>query len=203
MMNEHEILQKLEGTFAQEGARFEVLGSKEQRLLVRACRIGPGVPIAFLVKALEGTLRRYHPELREVELVEYDPGEGHATPDKPSETFEKVLKHQSAAMKMSLPEAPGLDLKGCDRIQAVQALEQAHKMWSRQGVHHFKVRGLKEEQVARAFEKWRSFYGEVAGTENEDEDTLRVTLQGAPEGEFPTEATMWFPARLMLISENL
>lgn len=202
-MTEDEILGKLEETFAREGVRFEALGSKEERLLVRARRTGPGVPIAFLVKALEGTLKRYHATLREVELVEYDPGEGHSTPEQPSETFEKVLKHQAPPTKMSLPDAPGLDLRGCDRAQAVQALEQAHKMWSRQGVLRFKVRGIQEEAVARAWEKWRGFYGLVKAAVPEDEDTLRVTLEGAAESEFPAAETLWFPARLMLISENL
>lgn len=201
-MTPEQILEKLEPVFAQEGVTFELLGSENERLLVRARRSGPGVPIAFLVKALEGTLKRYHSSIQEVELVEYDPGEGRATPEKPSETFDKVLKHQAASTRLALPEAPGLDLRGCDRAQAVRALEQAHKMWSRQGTRRFKVRGLSEEPVQRAFDKWRSFYAEAERVEEESPDVLRITLKDAM-GSFPEEETLWFPARLMLISENL
>lgn len=198
-MTVEEILAKLEATFEQEGVRFETLGSEGERLLVRAQRTGPGTPVAFLVKALEGTLRRYHEHLREVELVEYDPGEGSATPEVPSQEFDKVLKHKAASSKLNLPEVPGLDLRGCDRAQAITALEQAHKIWSRQGVERFKVRGLKEDPVHRAVEKWRTFYEETETTELEpDGDTLRVVLKGASTREFSLEETLWFPARLML-----
>lgn len=199
-MTEAEILNKLEGVFAQEGLVFEILGREQQRLLVRARRIGPGTPVAFMVKALEGTLRHYHPELREVELVEYDPGEGKATPETPSAEFEKVFKHQSPLPKMRLPEAPGLDLRGTDRAQAMRALEQAQKMWSRQGIHRFKVRGLLEDPARRALEKWLSFF-ELAQSIRWDEgnDVASIVLKGAESEEFPEEDTMWFPARLMLM----
>ncbi|MBX3167878.1 MAG: hypothetical protein KF760_10720 [Candidatus Eremiobacteraeota bacterium] len=199
-MTVDEILARLEATFEQEGVRFEALGSQEHRLLVRAQRTGPGTPVAFLVKALEGTLRRYHEHLREVELVEYDPGEGNPTPEVPSQEFDKVLKHKAAPSKLNLPEVPGLDLRGCDRAQAVKALEQAHKIWSRHGVERFKIRGLKEDAVRKAVEKWRTFYEEAETTELEsDGDTLRVVLKGARAGEFPAEEMLWFPARLMLM----
>lgn len=199
-MTVEEILDKLATTFEQEGVRFEALGSEQQRLLVRARRTGPGTPVAFLVKALEGTLRRYHQHLREVELVEYDPGEGSSTPEVPSQEFEKVLKHKAAPGKLSLPEVPGLDLRGCDRAQAVTALEQAFKLWSRQGVERFKVRGLSEDSVLRAVEKWRTFYDQAEDAELEaDGDTMRIVLKGASSRSFPEQETLWFPARLMLM----
>lgn len=199
-MTLEEILAKLEGTFQKEGVHFEALGSEGDRLLVRAKRSGRGTPVAFLVKALEGTLRRYHESLREVELVEYDPGEGSATPEVPSQEFDKVLKHKAAPSKLNLPEVPGLDLRGCDRAQAVTALEQAHKMWSRQGVERFKVRGLSEDPVARAVEKWLGFYAASESSQLEsDGDTMRIVLKGAASHEFSDRDTLWFPARLMLM----
>ena len=202
-MTVEEILAKLEATFEQEGVRFEALGSEDTRLLVRARRTGPGTPVAFLVKALEGTLRRYHENLREVELVEYDPGEGSSTPEVPSQEFEKVLKHKASSSPLGLPEVPGLDLRGCDRAQAVTALEQAFKLWSRQGVERFKVRGLKEDPVLRAVEKWRAFYEQAESIELEaDGDTMRIVLKGARAGEFPEQQMLWFPARLMLMGSS-
>lgn len=203
-MTETEILERLAGTFRQEGVEFDVLGRDGLRLLVRARRSGPGVPVAFLVKALEGTLKRYHPELREVELVEYDPGEGSSTPEQSSPEFDKVLKHRAnAAALTSLPQAPGLVLSGCDRAQAIQAVEQAHKMWARQGVHYFKIRGYSEEAVQRAVDKWLSFYGHARSWEREDDpDILRITLKSAPQGEFPESEVLWFPSRLMLIQSD-
>ena len=194
-----EIVARLEAVFSQEGVSLEVLGEADERLLVRARRTGPGTPIAFLMKALEGTLRRYHEKLREVELVEYDPGEGSATPDKPSPEFEKVLKHRSPPAQLKLPEVPGLDLTDCDRRQAAQALEKAHKMWSQQGVQRFRIRGLRQEAVRKAVEKWISFYAASESHQAEpDGDIWQVVLKGATLREFPAEETLWFPARLML-----
>jgi hypothetical protein len=199
-MTETEILNKLESVFAQEGVRFEVVGREDHRLLVRAQRTGPGTPVAFLVKALEGTLRRYHPDLREVELIEYDPGEGSPTPENPSPEFDKVLKHKAGSSKLNFPEAPGLDLRGSDRAQAVKALEQAQKMWSRQGVERFRVRGINEDPVRRAVEKWLTFY-ELAQSHQLEEggEVMRIVLKGASERDFPSTETLWFPARLMLM----
>ncbi|MBT9583559.1 hypothetical protein IV102_09415 [bacterium] len=199
-MTEAEILLKLEPVFAQEGVVFEVMGREDHRLLVRARRTGPGTPVAFLVKALEGTLRRYHSDLKEVELLEYDPGEGSSTPDTPNPEFDKVLKHKAASAKLELPEVPGLDLRGSDRAQAVKALEQAQKMWSRQGVDRFRVRGMLEDPVHRAVQKWLSFYELTESHQLEpDGDVLRVVLKGAASREFPDVETLWFPARLMLM----
>lgn len=200
-MTVDEILSKLDTTFQQEGVHFESLGSEGHRLLVRAKRSGPGTPVAFLVKALEGTLRRYHEQLREVELVEYDPGEGHTPPpETPSQEFDKVFKHRGHSSKLNLPQVPGLDLRGCDRAQAIIALEQAHKMWLRQELDRFKIRGLSEDAVARAVQKWVTFYAACEHTELEaDQDTMRVVLKDARSREFPDEDTLWFPARLMLI----
>lgn len=199
-MTEQEILQKLESTFQQEGVTFEIVGREKQSLQVRAKRTGPGTPVAFLVKALEGTLRRYHAELREVELVEYDPGVGSATPESPSPEFDKVLKHKAAPTRLNLPEVPGLDLSGNDRAQAVKALEQAQKMWSRQGIDRFKVMGLLEDPVRRAVDKWLNFYELSEFSELEaDGNVLRIVLKGAKTREFPAGETLWFPARLMLM----
>lgn len=199
-MTVEEILAKLQGTFEQEGVHFEVVGQDGERLLVRARRSGPGTPVAFLVKALEGTLRRYHEHLKEVELVEYDPGEGSSTPEVPSQEFDKVLKHKAAPSKLNLPEVPGLDLSGCDRAEAVKALEQAHKIWSGQGVERFLIKGMSQDPVQRAVEKWRSFYELTESTELEgDGDVLRVVLKGAAAKDFPQQETLWFPARLMLL----
>lgn len=197
-MTAPEILEKLEATFRQEGVGFEVLGQEGERLLVRARRHAPGAPVAFLVKALEGTLKRYHDTLREVELVEYDPGEGSATPAEPSSNFAPVTGHRSTG-SFAMPEEPGLDLRGSSRAEAVRALEAAHKLWSRQGVKRFRVRGLEEDAVRRAAAKWASFYemDAVAGAD----DTLRVRLaEAAPEAAAADDEILWFPARLMLVS---
>ena len=199
-MTVQEILAKLQGTFEQEGVHFEVVGEEQDRLLVRARRSGPGTPVAFLVKALEGTLRRYHEHLKEVELVEYDPGEGSSTPEVPSQEFDKVLKHKASPSKLNLPEVPGRDLSGCDRAEAVKALEQAYKIWSAQGVQRFLIKGLSQDPVRRAVEKWREFYEFTESTELQpDGDCLRVVLKGAPSKDFPQQDTLWFPARLMLL----
>ena len=199
-MTEVEILDRLAPVFAQEGLEVEMMGSREHCLLIRARRTRAGAPVAFLVKALEGTLRRYHETLREVELSEYDPGEDLGPAPAPSPELEKVLKHRAHSGAARLPARPGLDLSGCDRAQAARALEQAHKMWSGQ-VPRFWVKGCKEDAVLRAVQKWHHFQGLSLAWEGSGADVAEVVLDPgapAPEGE---EEVFWFPARLMLLGE--
>lgn len=201
-MTEVEILQRLHPIFAQEGLEVELLGQRDQCLLVRARRTRPGTPVAFLMKALEGTLRRYHESLREVELAEYDPGEDLGPPPAPSPEFEKVLKHRAASGgALRLPPRPGLDLSGCDRAQAARALEQAHKLWSDQ-IARFWVKGCSQEPVKRALDKWQSFY-QAAQSVHLQDDVAEVVLDAGPPAPPQEEPILWFPARLMLIGDQL
>lgn len=122
---------------------------------IRAKRVSPGVPVAFLVKAIAGTYRRYLPEVKDVCLAEYDPGEAIGTAT--SETFERVFEHTPVAAGLLVQGMPVLNLSGLDRRQAVQALENFFKVWQSKSPV-LGVEGLQEDPAHRAFQKWCSVY---------------------------------------------
>ena len=206
-MTTAEILAKLEGTLSQEGVKVEALRESGENLYIRAQRVAPGVPVAFLVKAIAGTLRRYHETLREVVLEEYDPGEGIPTPQEPSPEFQKVLNHKPQGAPGRLQDIPGLDLRGLDRAEAVRALETAHRIWSAQGHTFFLVRGIEEDPVGRAWDKWWHHYDLVRSSLPENVDgvqALAVTLKTADKsGTAHGRTVMWMPARVLLVEGPL
>lgn len=202
-MTTSEILTKLEGTLSQEGVRVEALRENGENLYIRAQRVSPGVPVAFLVKAIAGTLRRYHETLREVILEEYDPGEGIPTPQEPSPEFQKVLNHKPQGGPGRVHDIPGLDLRGLERAEAVRALETAHRIWSGQGHHFFLLRGTDEDAVGRAWEKWKHHYELVSSSTAETIDGIEALVVTLKTADKPATAqgrsVLWMPARVLLV----
>ena len=150
-----EIIDKLKPKLREEGLEVDFLGREGSIVNIRAKRVAPGVPVAFLVKAIAGTYRRYLPEIEDVCLAEYDPGEAIGTA--PSDTFEPVFKHKPVAAGLELQGLPVLDLSGLDRRQAVQAMENFFRVW-RPKSPVLGVEGLQEDAPRRAMEKWASVY---------------------------------------------
>ena len=156
-MTPEEIVEKLRPTLRQEGLEVDFLGREGAIVNIRAKRVSPGVPVAFLVKAIAGTFRRYLPEIEDVCLAEYDPGEGIGT--SPSKTFQAVLSHRPPVSSLILAGLPVADLSGLSRRDAVRALEGFVKMWaSRSPV--VAVAGLSEDAPRRAAQKWAEVYRE-------------------------------------------
>ena len=202
-MTTSEIFAKLQPTLQREGVDIEVLRESGENLHVRARRVSPGVPVAFLVKAIAGTLRRYHDTLREVVLDDYDPGEGIGPASRGSSPeFEKVLQHRPPVVAARGNEWMGLDLSGCTRADAVKALENAHRIWSDQGRERFLVRGLGENSAHRAWEKWRHFYGFVRSTHVSVAQAGALVVHLGQECTDPeclaTLPIMWMPAQIMV-----
>lgn len=154
-MDAQEIIEKLEPTLRHEGLEVELLGQEEAVVNIRARRIGPGVPVAFLVKAIAGTFRRYLPEVKDVCLVEYDPGEGIGTAASP--TFDQVFAHRPGSSPLALRGFPVLDLNDLDRRDAVRALEGFFKVWGSR-IPAFAVVGLEQDGPQRATGKWAQVY---------------------------------------------
>lgn len=221
-MTTEEIVAKLAPMFAQEGLELEIVAQEGQNLNVRARRVASGVPVAFLLKAMAGTFRRYHSEIREVVLIDYDPGDQKFAVAPANPDFDKVLRHGSKNHQdgktfadLGPDKIPALDLRGCTRQSAVRALQTARKIWSSPGV--FAVRGLADEAVARAFEKWKHHDGDVAhqleiqseGSDLGDLSLLVLTV--APDllqtwslvqsSTFRTDRLQWMPAKIILTDE--
>ena len=152
-----EIIEKLQPKLEEEGLEVEYLGTEEGIVNIRAKRISPGVPVAFLLKAIAGTFRRYMPEVTDVCLSEYDPGE--QIPTAPSATFDPVFQHKPVSPALSLRGVPVVDLHGLDRRQAVKALESFFKVWKSKSPV-LGVLGVQQDPVMRAVEKWGSVYRE-------------------------------------------
>lgn len=154
-MKAPDIIEKLRPKLREEGLEVDFIDRQGKIVNIRARRVAPGVPVAFLVKAIAGTYRRYMPEIEDVCLAEYDPGESIGTA--PSETFEPVFKHKPLSPALELAGLPVLDLSGLDRKQAVIALENFYKVWSKKAPL-VGVVGLQEDAPRRAVEKWASVY---------------------------------------------
>lgn len=137
-----DILDRLEPTLAEQGLAVEPLALEGSTLSVRARRTGPGMPAAFLVRLLEGTFRRYAPEVASVRLEEYE------TP----------AAAVPAATGPAAVGIPAIDLSGQDRRRAARALEAFVALALRRGARIVKVRGLAEDPARRAAEKWADFY---------------------------------------------
>lgn len=156
-MTAEQIIEKLRPTLRQEGLEVDFLGREGAVVNIRAKRVAPGVPVAFLVKAIAGTFKRYLPEIEDICLTEYDPGESIATA--PSETFEPVFKHRPAMADLTPKGVPVIDLRGLDRREAVQAIENFVRIWKERSPV-LGISGLDEDAPGRAARKWASVYRE-------------------------------------------
>lgn len=163
MLNSKEIMDRLHSTLLKEGLEVDFLRQEGGVVNIRARRVAPGVPVAFLVKAIAGTYRRYMTGVEDVCLTEYDPGID--IPIAPSETFEPVFQHSAAAHALLLGGVPVVDLSGLGRRDAIRAIEGCVKVWGDRSPL-VGLRGLHEEAPLRAAKKWaavyRDSYSEIA-----------------------------------------
>lgn len=179
-MQAEEIIEKLRPALRKEGLEVDFAGHDGSIVNLRARRVSPGVPVAFLMKAVAGTFKRYLPEVEDVCLLDYDPGEG--IPTAPSATFDPVFQHKHQPLKFSLVGVPVVDLRGLNRKDAICAIEGFMKIWAtRSPIVGFS--GLKEDAPHRAAGKWASVYRDDYRQVIEvDEDRWDVLLvDDAPE----------------------
>ena len=191
-----EIMRRLEPVLVAQGLRVEVVGQEDGVIRLRARRVGPGATLAFMVRALEGTFRRYLPDFREVVVDAYEgppePGSGPPKPPVAGPAFQGL---------------PGLDLAGSGRSEAARALEAFAGMAQRRGETRFRLCGLVEADPRRAALKWLSLGGEgrSAHPEAGTPGTWIVHLAGPctnPETCGPGEAGDVIPARVLVIPQD-
>lgn len=198
-MNAEQIIDKLRPTLRQEGLEVDFLGREGSVVNIRAKRVSPGVPVAFLVKAIAGTYKRYLPEVEDVCLAEYDPGEAISTA--PSATFEPVFKHRPPMSELTPKGVPVVNLSGLDRREAVQAIESFFKIWKERSPL-LGLQGLDEDAPGRAARKWASVYREEYREITEVSDSRwEILLEASDDvAKLREEGEEVMPARIFLTS---
>lgn len=154
-MMAEEIFDKLQPTLRREGIEVDFLGTEGAVVNIRARRVGAGVPVAFVVKALAGTCRRYLSGIEDVCLAEYDPGQG--IPVAASQTFEPVFQHSAAVHALLLGGVPVVDLTGLGRRDAIRAIEGCVLVWGERSPM-IAIQGLTADAPLRAARKWAAVY---------------------------------------------
>lgn len=164
-----DIVARLRPVLEEQGLELEVTGAEGGEVRLRGRRVGRGAPMAFMVKAVEGTFRRYLPGFASVRLEDFEEAPAPPPPPPPPPAgpgFRGV---------------PGVDLSGADRAQAARALETFATLARRRGAGRFKVRGLGQDPALRAAEKWRDMYRQDLGAVHAEEgrpDSWIVHLDG-------------------------
>lgn len=187
------VLGRLDPVLREQGLEVEALGGQGGVLHLRARRLGPGPPMALLVRAVEGTFRRYLPEVRRVVVEGLEEG---------LEAGDLAAPPPAGPPFRGLP---GLDLAGTDRRGAVRALEAFADLVRRRGGGRFRLRGLAEDAPRRAALKWSSFYRQDLGAihpEGGCPDSWIVHLSGPcpdPETCGVGEEGETLPARVLLV----
>lgn len=189
-----EILEKLRPALEQEGLEAEVLGVEGSTLNIRVKRTGPGVPVAFMVRAISGTFHRYLPEIQDVCLVEYDPGEQQL---KSSPEFDKVFKHRPKSAVPPPRGVPGVDLSGLSRADAVRAIEAFVRMWSEK-VDRIKLAGLSDDAPLRAARKWADVYSDQYHSIDKSDQEWTVHFN-QPGEAVPDEPVEMMPGSILLV----
>jgi len=190
------ILARLNPLLEQEGLELQVVDVDEGVVHLRGRRVSPGVPVAFMVRALEGTFRRYLPGFREVALDEW---QGLEEP----EAFSKP--RTSGPIMRGLP---GLDLAGTNRKEAAQALEIFAGMMRRQGASCARLLGVAPDEPERAVRKWLSVHREdgVLGHPEAGAQDRWILHFGQPCEAAETchqgESGETLPARILLLDQS-
>ena len=202
-MTASEIIEKLKPSLKSEGLEVNFVKQEGSTVHVRAKRITAGVPVAFLMKAIEGTYRRYLPEVEDVLLTEYDSG-GQSGHEK-SELFQPVFEHKPVLQAFALQEQPAVDLRGLDRRVSVRIIERFVDMWKEKSPQ-VELVGVDEDAPSRAFKKWLAVYEDLfQEVQYPSEDTARIIFDPvrATSEEFTSLKRELMPAKVLMTSEEI
>ena len=177
-----EIIDKLQNTFAGEGLRFVAhdYDKNSRQLNVSLERFAPGVPVAFMVKGLQGTLRRYLDSESTVILQDYKvlpsarEADSQSNPKLQKAILQGVYKKTRSRIKFN--NYPGLDLSEAKKGEASLALESLQSIAESQGLDTIAVKAS-SEFARKVLRQWASINGFVYHKHIHLEDTWIVHLQ--------------------------
>lgn len=184
-----DIVLRLKPVLEEQGLELEVTGADGGTVILRGRRVRRGAPIAFMVKAVEGTFRRYLADFQGVRL----------------EAFEELPQApEPPAAGPGFQGLPGVDLSGADRAEAARALETFAVLARRRSVPRFKILGLGEDAALRAAQKWRDLYAADLRSVHPEEsspDSWIVHLDAACHDPACSagQAEEILPARVLLV----
>lgn len=176
-----QILDKLQVIFNDEGLEVVLLSCDSDSVHLKITRVAEGMPTAIIVKAIEGTFKRYHPTITKVVLDEYvkEIPEGAPTVTGVSAPFAKLFKNQPALQFRGLP---GLDLKGADKHQTAQAIEVFVNMLDSQNGVIFRLRNLSPDAMS-VIRQWANLNACYLHQQNHSENMWVVHTNRHPQAE--------------------
>ena len=145
------ILDKLKILFDEHGLRVELdyIDKNTATAFFRMERFAQGLPAAFIIKGMGGTFRRYLPEIKDAAISSYKGLPEHQPGNAPEEKSQAIKPDNSQ-------KTPGLNLKGCSRLEASRALAAFLDMMRRNGENLFRITGTDEKEAMSAFRQWQA-----------------------------------------------
>ncbi len=192
-----EIIKEIQPILQQENMELTILGESNDLVKIGIHRTGPGSPVAFMVKAIEGTFKKYHSSINKVELASYEPNDHAAIA---SDLTEKILHPETSGVAMKVQGNPILDLSDQNQKDSLSALEAFLRMWS-QSVSILGVAGISETGPSNAIKKWSTHFEKAYDTiipDPENSNLVWITLNDTTVLEDRLKDNEVFPAKAYL-----
>ena len=179
-----EIIKKLENILSDEGLKITAFafrdGSKEFHISIR--RFAPGLPAAFMVKGLQGTLRRYLDKEIDVVLDDYEaPPESELRPSHSSEELKQaILNGPAGSLRFENTPLLRFSAQDTDRRAAAEALENFVRIVKRRGLEAFGVE-CPAEAALKVLKQWCAINGARLHKKADSENIYIISREAAGE----------------------
>lgn len=182
MYTVEEIVNRLQSTFSDEGLRFVTYDYDidNRRLNVSLERFAPGIPVAFMLKGLQGTLHRYLDPKSSVVLQNYEvlPSAKDTESNSNLDLQKAILQgpQRRVRNRINFNNCLGVDLSSAKKGEASLALESLQNIAERQGVDVIAVK-TPSESSRKVFKQWASINGFKYHKRTNSEDVWIVHLK--------------------------
>lgn len=181
-----EIIKKLENILSDEGLKITAFafqdGSKEFHISMK--RFAPGLPAAFMVKGLQGTLRRYLDNKIDVVLDDYEAlPESERQPSHSSEELRQaILNGPAGSLRFENTPLLKFSAQNTDRRAAAEALENFVRLIKRRGLEVFGVECPSEASL-KVLKQWCAINGAGLHKKADSENIFIIRRRTAGESD--------------------
>lgn len=181
-----EIIKKLENILSDEGLKITAFafrdGSKEFHISMK--RFAPGLPAAFMVKGLQGTLRRYLDNKIDVVLDDYEAlPESERQPSHSSEELRQaVLNGPAGSLRFENTPLLKFSAQNTDRRAAAEALENFVRLIKRRGLEAFGVECPSEASL-KVLKQWCAINGASLRKKADSENIFIIRRETVGESD--------------------